>query len=104
MKQIGSDFLKKAINEAINEMFGEDGIPKPIGGGMPKPIGGGMPKPIGGGAPKPMGGMPKPVGGGAPSPVSQSSQGDDSSHDSTQSASSEENGGVDKNGKCKPGG
>lgn len=103
MKQIGSDFLKKAINEAINEMFGEDGIPKPIGGGMPKPIGGGMPKPIGGGAPKPMGGIPKPVGGGAPSPVSQSSQGDDSSQDSTQSASSEENGGVDKNGKCKPG-
>ena len=48
MKQISSDFLKRAINEAIDEIFAEDG--KPAGGlSGPKP-GGGMagPKPGGG--------------------------------------------------------
>ena len=45
MKQISSDILKEAINEAINEMFGEAGMPfKPVGAQKPvaKP-GGGMP-------------------------------------------------------------
>ena len=69
MKQISSDFLKQAINEAINEMFGE-AAPVPLRGGNA----GGPPTPLK--APTPLrggnaGGPPMPLnkGVGAPTPL-----------------------------------
>lgn len=69
MKQISSDILKQAINEAINEMFGE-AAPMPLRGGNA----GGHPTPLK--APTPLrggnaGGPPMPLnkGVGAPTPL-----------------------------------